>query len=157
MFFPASFDAAQLVDIDLGTRTLKARWRYFPDLRPTAELLASDEGRGVREVLREFRRAAEQAFSRWLDRQIDELEKLRALLTETGEESETRIEEWFTKARDARAEWATQEGKSGDLLQSTSDEMNEDMKSSFGRLFFGNLASRKRKLPGLNTPTDRRP
>lgn len=96
-------------------------------------------------------------IARWLDRQIDELEKLRALLTETGEESEQRIEEWFTKARDMRAEWATQEGKSGDLLQSTSDEMNEDMKGSFGRLFFGSIASRKRKLPGLNDPPDRRP
>lgn len=96
-------------------------------------------------------------IARWLDRQIDELERLRALLTETGDESEARIEEWFTKARDARAEWATQEGKSGDLLQGTSDEMNEDMKASFGRLFFGSLASRKRKLPGLNEPTDRRP
>jgi prephenate dehydrogenase len=95
-------------------------------------------------------------IARWLDRQIDELEKLRALLTETGEGSEARVEEWFTKARDMRAEWATQEGKSGDLLQSTSDEMNEDMKGSFGRLLFGNLASRKRKLPGLNDPPDRR-
>ncbi len=96
-------------------------------------------------------------ITRWLDRQIDELEKLRALLTEPGEESEQRVEEWFTKARDMRAEWATQEGKSGDLLQGTSDEMNEDMKASFGRLFFGSLASRKRKLPGLNDPPGRRP
>ncbi len=61
-------------------------------------------------------------IARWLDREIDELEKLRALLTDSGEESEKRIEEWFTKARDTRAEWATQEGKSGDLLQSTGEE-----------------------------------
>jgi len=50
-------------------------------------------------------------------------QELRALLTETGEGSEARVEEWFTKARDMRAEWATQEGKSGDLLQNTSEEM----------------------------------
>jgi prephenate dehydrogenase len=96
-------------------------------------------------------------IARWLDRQIDELEKLRALLTDPGEESEQRIEEWFVQARDSRAEWSTQEGKSGELLQSTDEELNEDMKASFGRLFFGNIASRKRKLPGLNDPPSRRP
>ncbi len=89
-------------------------------------------------------------IARWLDRQIDELEALRALLTETGEESEQRIEEWFTQARDTRAEWATQEGKSGDLLQNTNEELNQDMKASFGRLFFGSLGNRKRNLPGVN-------
>ena len=62
-----------------------------------------------------------------------------------------------SEARDTRAEWATQEGKSGELLQNTNEEMNEDMKASFGRLLFGSLASRRRKLPGLNDPTDRRP
>lgn len=96
------------------------------------------------------------SIARWLDREIDELEKVRALLTESGEESDKAIEEWFTQARDTRAEWATQEGKSGDLLQNTDEELNENMKSSFGRLFFGNLATRKRNLPNPDNRDPRR-
>lgn len=96
-----------------------------------------------------------ESINRWLDRAIDELESLRAILTDDGPESEQRIEEWFTTARDARAEWSTQEGKEGDLLQSTDEELNEDMKSSFGRLFLGGLAGRKR-IPGA-TSNDRDP
>lgn len=97
-----------------------------------------------------------ESINRWLDRSIDELEALRALLQDTGEESEKRIEAWFTQARDSRAEWATQEGKSSELLQDTSAELNEDMKSSFGRLFFGGLGTRRRNLPGMN-PSDKDP
>jgi len=86
-----------------------------------------------------------ESVARWVDREIDTLEAFRALLTDTGPESEKRLEEWLTRARDARAEWATQEGKSGDLLQNTSEELNTDLKSSFGRMLFGGLGQRRDK------------
>lgn len=134
-----------------------ASWRDMKTLtaggfRDTTRLAAGDPI-----MARDIFLTNRASIARWLDRQIDELEKLRALLAEPGGESDKRIEEWFTEARDTRAEWATQEGKSGELLQNTNEELNEDMKASFGRLLFGNLASRKRKLPGLSDPTDRRP
>lgn len=94
-----------------------------------------------------------EQIARWLDREIDTLEGLRALLTDTPtDDTGPRIEEWFTKARDVRAEWATQEGKSGDLLQATNEDLNADLKSSFGRMLFGGLGSRKRPLPGEQGP-----
>ena len=95
-----------------------------------------------------------ESINRWLDRAIDQLESLRALLAEDNPESEERVTAWFTQARDARAEWATQEGRDGDLLQNTDEELNADMKSSFSRLFFGGLANRKR-APAA--PDDRDP
>lgn len=88
-----------------------------------------------------------QAIARWLDREIDSLEELRAMLEDSGPESEKRIEEWLTQARDARAEWATQEGKSGEMLQGTEEELSGELKGSFSRMFFGGLAGRRR-LPG---------
>ncbi len=94
-----------------------------------------------------------ESVARWVDREIDTLEALRALLADTGPESEKRLEEWLTRARDARAEWATQEGKSGDLLQNTSEELNTDLKSSFGRMLFGGLGQRRDK----NDKNDKKP
>ncbi len=133
--------AAALIHTTSGENT----WRDMKTLtaggyRDTSRLAATDPT-----MARDIFLTNRVQIARWLDRHIDTLEELRALLAdEPDADAEKRIEEWFTKARDARAEWATQEGKSGDLLQETNEELNQDLKSSFGRMFFGGLANRKR-------------
>ncbi len=130
------------------TVSADATWRDMKTLtaggfRDTTRIAAGDPT-----MWRDIFLTNRQAIARWLDREIDTLEELRAMLEESGPESDKRIEEWLTQARDARAEWSTQEGKSGELLQDTSEELRGDLKGSFGRMFFGGLAGRRR-------PTDK--
>ena len=55
------------------------------------------------------------------------------------------LEAYFTRARDARADWATAERTDGALLQETEDELSKTtLGSQFGQMLFGGLARRRR-------------
>jgi len=127
------------------TVSADATWRDMKTLTAGGFRDASRLAAGDPTMWRDVFLTNRENIARWLDREIDTLEELRAMLTDTGPESEKRLETWLTRARDARAEWATQEGKSGELLQNTSEELNTDLKSSFGRMLFGGLGQRRDK------------
>lgn len=94
------------------------------------------------------------AIVRWIDAMTAELAGFRDdLLAESDEASENLLE-FFNRARDARAEWATQTTREGELLQGTQSELsNEGFGDQMSRMLFGSFL-RKRGTPrtGRGTP-----
>jgi prephenate dehydrogenase len=88
------------------------------------------------------------AITRWLDAAIAELESLRALIAAGSEDALRELEAAFEQARDARAEWATQERRPGELLQDTAGELAQlSVGQHLQQLFLGGLLTRRRSLP----------
>ena len=93
------------------------------------------------------------AVVRWIDAFTTSLSELRATLA-TGDEETTAaaLEAFFSDARDARAVWATQVTRDGELLQSTAAELQpESVSDHMGRMFLGGFAKRMRTPPSRGT------
>jgi prephenate dehydrogenase len=90
------------------------------------------------------------ALTRWLDSYVTVLQDFRAALHEDADQSAKELTTFFTQARDARAEWATQTTREGELLQGTQAELSkEGFGDQMGRMLLGGFM-RKRA-----SPTDR--
>lgn len=90
---------------------------------------------------------------RWLDTALAELHHLRDLIAAGNEETIATLHQAFEQARDARAEWATQERRPGELVQDTASELaNISFGQQMQQLFFGNLLRRPR--PGAREPRE---
>ncbi len=86
-----------------------------------------------------------ESVTRWVDQLIDELQSFRTQLN--AEDAPERMDEFFSSARDARAEWATRTHREGQLVQGTEDELGEvSISGQMGRLFFGNMLTRRRGI-----------
>jgi prephenate dehydrogenase len=85
------------------------------------------------------------AVLRWIDQFQSELSDLRGLMSgEIDDERERLLTEFFGKARDIRAEWATQVTREGELLQQTGSELSmEGVGDQMSRMFFGSLFKRR--------------
>lgn len=91
-----------------------------------------------------------EAVIRWIDAVTGTLGELRSTLAADGEQTETELDAFFSEARDARAVWATQTTREGDLLQGTGAELSpESVSDHMGRMFLGGFAKR------LRSPTSR--
>lgn len=89
-----------------------------------------------------------EAVGRWLDAFIVEVSTVRDALRQDPEAASRTIEEYFTAARDSRADWATRTTREGELLQGTAAELApEKFGDHVGRMFLGGFA-KKRRLPG---------
>ena len=85
-----------------------------------------------------------QSILRWVDAVQTDLSSLRELIASTTEDADEKITAFFEKARDARAEWATQTTREGELLQATeSDLSKEGMGGQMGRMLFGGMMKRR--------------
>lgn len=92
---------------------------------------------------------------RWLDSAIGELHHLRDLIAAGNEETVGTLLQAFEQARDARAEWATQERRPGELLHDTASELaNISFGQQMQQLLFGNFLRRPR--PGSGEADSRR-
>ena len=95
------------------------------------------------------------AIVRWIDAYSATLDELRATLQGTPEEASNQLTAFFDKARDARAEWATQTTREGELLQSTDSDLTpEKLSDQMGRMLLGGFARRRRDLL-QRSPTSR--
>ena len=85
------------------------------------------------------------AILRWIDQYQAELGVIRELIaTDVNDEHERRLTQYFEKARDIRAEWATQVTREGELLQQTGSELSmEGVGDQMSRMFFGSLFKRR--------------
>lgn len=84
------------------------------------------------------------AVIRWIDAFSTSLDELRQILASTDDPA-TQLEAYFAEARDARAVWATQTTREGDLLQGTAPELStESVSDHMGRMFLGGFAKRLR-------------
>jgi prephenate dehydrogenase len=85
------------------------------------------------------------AVLRWIDQFQVELSQLRSTVAEgDAEETEGRLTGFFEHARDARAEWATQTTREGELLQQTGQDLSTDsFGDQMGRMVMGGLFKRR--------------
>lgn len=111
---------------------------------------------GSPEMHRDILLTNRKAVTRWLDASIAELGEIRGKLNETDETAVPYLTDYFTKARDSRADWSTQVKKSGDLVQDTQSELLRDgLSDQMGRMLFGGFSRRRggpRKPPTTGTP-----
>ena len=84
------------------------------------------------------------AVLRWLNEYIATLMDVRETLNKEPEVAAEELTEFFTQARDARADWSTQTTREGELLQGTAAELStESMGQQVGRMLLGGFARRK--------------
>ncbi|MFN8512274.1 MAG: prephenate dehydrogenase/arogenate dehydrogenase family protein [Chloroflexia bacterium] len=82
---------------------------------------------------------------RWIDEFAANLQEIRGVLVGPEEARPAALTEFFTKARDARADWATAERVVGQLAQDTEGELSRNaMAGQFSQMLFGGLARRRR-------------
>jgi prephenate dehydrogenase len=84
------------------------------------------------------------ALVRWVDEYIAALETFRSSLLEEADQGVADLTKFFTEARDARAEWATQTTREGELLQGTQAELSkEGFGDQMGRMLLGGFMRRR--------------
>jgi len=89
-----------------------------------------------------------EAVTRWIDAVIDTLGEIRQSIASGDERAAASLDAFFSEARDARAEWATQTTREGELLQGTAAELHpESVSDHMGRMFLGGFARRLRTPP----------
>jgi len=87
------------------------------------------------------------AITRWLDAYIATLTDLRHTLQTDRERAAPALLDFFTQARDARAEWATQTTREGELLHNTESELSPDgISDQMGRMLLGGFGRRRRAI-----------
>jgi prephenate dehydrogenase len=88
------------------------------------------------------------AVTRWIDAVVGTLGEIRQTIAAGDERTSASLDAFFSEARDARAEWATQTTREGELLQGTAAELNpESVSDHMGRMFLGGFAKRLRTPP----------
>lgn len=133
-----------------------ASWREMKSLtaggfRDTTRLAA-----GSPAMHRDILLTNRDAVVRWIDQLGESLSELRSALLSDPDAASARVEAFFTAARDARADWATQTTREGELLQGTGAELApEGVADHMGRMFLGGFAKRLRgpQSRGISTPT----
>lgn len=130
-------------------------WRDMKLLTSSGFRDASRLAAGSIEMHRDIAVTNRDAISRWVDRAIDELERAKRAMAQ-GEDGSEELGAFFTQARDARAEWATQTGKAGDLVQNTEmDLIKEGFGDQMGRMLFGGFGRKRRQIAQSTKAEDR--
>jgi prephenate dehydrogenase len=97
------------------------------------------------------------AVVRWIDAFTTTLEGFRQSLV-TADDPTVALDAYFNEARDARAVWATQTTREGELLQGTAAELQpESVSDHMGRMFLGGFARRLRTPPTRSGSTPQGP
>jgi prephenate dehydrogenase len=98
-----------------------------------------------------------EAVVRWIDAFTATLGDLRQSLA-AADDPGAALDAYFNEARDARALWATQTTREGELLQGTAAELQpESVSDHMGRMFLGGFAKRLRTPPVRNDTTAKGP
>lgn len=89
------------------------------------------------------------SIQRWIAAMIGQLEDFQSRLNSATEEERTAaVEEFFTTARDRRAEWAVQTSREAELLGTTPPEAaSEGLGDQMSRMFLGGFMRKKRVSP----------
>jgi prephenate dehydrogenase len=133
-------------------------WRDMKLLSSTGFRDMSRLAGGSAEMHRDICLTNREAITRWVGNAIVNLEEMRSLIAAGTEEADQRLFELFEEARDARAEWATAERRTGDLVQNTESEFgNISMTSQFNQMLFGSMLRRKPRLGTEDDEKKKRP
>jgi prephenate dehydrogenase len=132
----------------MNTVARDASWRDMKSLtasgfRDTTRLAA-----GSPAMHRDILLTNRDAVMRWIDQFSATLDEMRQALRQDDEAAGAAIESYFNDAREARALWATQTTREGELLQGTAAELQpESVSDHMGRMFLGGFAKRLRTPP----------
>jgi prephenate dehydrogenase len=132
----------------MNTVARDASWRDMKSLtasgfRDTTRLAA-----GSPAMHRDILLTNRDAVMRWIDQFSATLDEMRQALRQDDEATGAAIESYFNDAREARALWATQTTREGELLQGTAAELQpESVSDHMGRMFLGGFAKRLRTPP----------
>jgi prephenate dehydrogenase len=97
------------------------------------------------------------AVVRWIDAFTTTLGDFRRSLV-VADDPGAALDAYFNEARDARAVWATQTTREGELLQGTAAELQpESVSDHMGRMFLGGFARRLRTPPVRSGSTPQGP
>ncbi|MCC6313252.1 MAG: prephenate dehydrogenase/arogenate dehydrogenase family protein [Thermomicrobiales bacterium] len=129
----------------MRTVATDASWRDMKSLTASGFRDVSRLAAGSPAMHRDILLTNRDAVVRWLDALSVRLDEVRAALTSDSETAGDALTEFFTEAREARATWATQTTREGELLQGTGAELSpEKFGDHVGRMFLGGLARRRR-------------
>ena len=112
---------------------------------------------GSADMHRDIALTNREAITRWIDAYLATLQDVRAALQADDEQAVATLTTFFNEARDARAEWATQTTREGELLQGTQAELSrEGFGDQMGRMLFGSFMRRRADPAGrLGRPRGR--
>jgi prephenate dehydrogenase len=127
-------------------------WRDMRTLTASGFRDMSRLAGGAPDMHRDITLTNKDAILRWIDSFNVQLQDLRGrIVAEDGEATEA-LTEFFSRARDARAEWATRTSREGELLQGTEAELSrEGFGGQMGRMLLGGFG-RKPRLPNERLP-----
>lgn len=127
-------------------------WRDMKQLSAGGFRDTSRLAGGSVEMHRDICLTNSESIVRWIDEFTANLQEVRGLLTSDRDDRAAALHAFFTKARDARADWATTERSEGQLAQDTESELSRSaIAGQFSQMLFGGLARRRR----TDDPADR--
>jgi prephenate dehydrogenase len=143
-------------------------WRDMRTLTASGFRDMSRLASGSPDMHRDIAATNKDALIRWIDTFSAQLQDFRERLFESNGESDEQLAEFFTRARDARADWATQTSREGELLHGTEAELSrESFGGQMGRMLLGGFGRKRsdltdrtgqksaRPTPNGNSNTDR--
>ena len=93
------------------------------------------------------------AVNRWITEAIRQLQGVQASIEDLDGEGAEELLAFFTSARDARAVWATQTGREGELVQNTEmDLVKEGFGDQMGRMLLGGFGRKRRQVASSGKP-----
>jgi prephenate dehydrogenase len=93
-------------------------------------------------------------ISRWVDTVLADLTAFRETLNGDDETVAAAMTAYFERARDARAEWATQTTREGELLQGTEADLSkEGFGDQMSRMLFGGFMRRRGIADRISKPS----
>jgi prephenate dehydrogenase len=124
-----------------------AAWRDMKFLTAGGFRDVSRLAAGSPEMHRDICSTNREAITRWLDQAIDELQHARSLIAAGSDEGDETLLARFREARDARADWATAERRSGALVQDTESELSkQSVGEQMSQMFVGSMFRRRPRL-----------
>ena len=128
----------------MRTVSTNASWRDMKSLTAGGFRDVSRLAAGSPAMHRDILLTNREAVTRWLDAYVATLTELRTTLQREPEAAAPALTDFFTEARDARAEWSTQTTREGELLQGTASELStEGLSDQMGRMLLGGFARRR--------------
>jgi prephenate dehydrogenase len=128
----------------MNTLSKDASWRDMKTLTAGGFRDMTRLAGGSPEMHRDIVLTNREAVTRWIDAMMQTLQSVREMVNEEEDRAAADLTSFFTAARDARAEWATQTTREGELLQGTQAELSsEGFGDQMSRMLFGGFLRRR--------------
>jgi prephenate dehydrogenase len=129
----------------MNTVSRDPSWRDMRTLTASGFRDMSRLAGGVPAMHRDIVMTNRESVNRWIDAIINQLQEFRTAVNQDEEQASADVSTYFERARDARAEWATQTTREGELLQGTEGDLSrERFGDQMSRMLLGGLGRKRR-------------